>query len=368
MPDRFFYGYRAFFLPLKSSFCFKKWDNNPFQNVKHKVYLSQSPIKLLNLYHMNKYDKVKNMIGKTSTKRTITLCSPFASVIMLIITGCCNNPENKDEYPKFTDKSTPEWSYDQPFYVRPADGVKPIKTFDDQIVEYYTTKRLLQIPRPAVGNPRKAPRIAIWETKDGGMCWKKIGYFGLQQQYFPYEVRTDGTFGIRFIGPGIPPSECKPPKPHMNFFVDTVPPEITLFVSPDQDCYYPGQSIHVEWQAHDVNLAPDSVQVCICIDSKSQNLCWTPLNVCYPTFGDVDITIPDDAIDKTIMVRVTARDKAGNIGQAYSCPVNVVYETVTVEPEASTQPCSQPTTKACETQPAGHVLTTMPQTFPSLEK
>jgi hypothetical protein len=313
----------------------------------------------------------ENMIGKTSMKRTLMLCSPFLSVIILVIAGCCTNPEKGDECPKFSDKSTPEWSYDQPFYVKPADGVKPMKTFDGEIVEYYTTKRLLQIPRPAVGNSRKAPRIAIWVTKDGGMCWKKIGYFGLQQHYFPYEVRTDGTYGIRFIGPGIPPAECKPPKPHFNFYVDTTPPDITLFVSPDQDCYFPGQTIHVEWQAHDVNLTPDSVQVSICIDSKAQSLCWTPLNVSYPTSGGMDIAIPDDAIDKTIMVRVTARDRADNLGQAYSCPVNVVYETVTVESQtstqASTQPCSQPA-ETIETSQGSHVLTTMPQTFPSLEE
>jgi hypothetical protein len=270
--------------------------------------------------------------------------------------SCCTEPkkEGTKEAPALTDKATPEWSYDQPFYIKPADGVEPIKEFNGPVQEYYTSKRLLQIPRPAVSDTRKAPRTAIWLTKDNGLNWKRIGYFGLQQTYFPYEVMTDGIYGIRFIGPGIPPAECKPPKPHMIFYVDTTPPTVTVFISPDQECYYPGQMVHIEWKVADQNLSDEPIQVSVCMDSKAKDLCWTTLNQSYYAEGQADLVIPDDAIDKTLMVRVDVYDRAKNLGQGYSCPINVAFQATT-----------QPTTS---TAPSTQGVTTMPQTYPTLEK
>jgi hypothetical protein len=270
--------------------------------------------------------------------------------------SCCTEPkkEGTKETPALTDKATPEWSYDQPFYIRPADGVDPIKEFNSKVPEYYTSKRLLQIPRPDVSDTRKAPRTAIWVTKDNGMSWKRIGYFGLQQVYYPYEVMTDGTYGIRFIGPGIPPADCKPPKPHMIFYVDTVPPEVTVFISPDQECYYPGQMVHIEWKIADQNLSDEPIQVSVCMDSKAKDLCWAPLNQSYYAEGQADMVVPDDAIDKTLLIRVDVYDRAKNLGQGYSCPINVAFQSTT-----------QPTTS---TAPSTQGVTTMPQAYPTLEK
>lgn len=305
------------------------------------------------------------MIGPILTKSPVTFCFSFLFAIVPLIGGCCNSQE-KDEYPKLTDKATPEWSYDQPYYVKPADGVDSLENFDGRIVEHHTSSRLLQIPRPAVGDPKKAPRIAIWLTKDGGINWKRIGYFGLQQQYFPYEVRTDDVYGIRFMGPGIPPADCKPPRPHMNFHVDTTAPEVTVFISPDQDCYYPGQTIRVEWQAHDLNLAPELVEISICIDFKAKDLCWVPLVNSYPSFeGSFEFVIPEDAIDKTVMIRIVAKDKANNAGLGYSCPIDIVYETVSMIPTA---PAALQSTQAVENEQETQILTTMPQAFPTLEE
>jgi hypothetical protein len=308
--------------------------------------------------------------GLIMDKKRITILGLISSLVMVcfmlsLICGCCCC--KKEDEKLFSDSARPEWSYDQPFYVRSADADKPLQKFDRNPVEIYTQQRLLQIPRPEVGDAKKAPRIAIWMTKDNGIHWDRIGYFGLEQSIFSFEVEGDGDYGIRFIGPGIPPAKCKPPKPHMNFHVDSVPPSVAVFVQPDQECYYPGQTITVEWCATDPNLKPSSVEIGICIGSQNDKMSkWKKLESNYPMNGNLDLVIPDDAIDKTISIRVTAWDKAQNLGHGYSCPLSIVFE-----PEAActtTQPaCSQPANMV-ETAHGPQVLTTMPQTYPSMEK
>lgn len=301
-------------------------------------------------------------------KKQITLIGLMTSLAlaggMVTLTSCCCC-EKKEKL--FSDSARPEWSYDQPYYVKPAGAEKPLKIFDGPIPDIYTQQRLIQIPRPEVGDMKKAPRIAIWMTKDNGIHWDRIGYFGLEQTYFPFEVEGDGDYGIRFIGPGIPPAQCKPPKPHMNFHVDSIPPDIAVFVQPDQDCYYPGQTITVDWCITDPNLDPDSIEVGACIDKNySKVFKWEKLDAKYSASGALDLIIPDEAIDKILSIRVIARDKAKNLGHGYSCPLSVVFQPEDLP--CTTQPaCSQPT-NVVETDDGLQILTTMPQTYPSMEK
>ena len=281
-----------------------------------------------------------------------------STILIAGIFGC----ENRD---KFTVSPYPEWSYDKPFYYKPVDGVPALDTFSGKAPDIYTDKMLLEIPRPKAGDSKKAPRIAIWMTEDSGIHWKRIGFFGLQQPYFPYRVEKDGKYGIRFIGPGIPPAKCKPPKPHMNFYVDTVAPEVTVFVSPDEDTYTAGEMITLEWVATDLNLKENSVQISVCMNSDSAKLKWDALGGKHPCIDQAKLLIPDEAIDKTITIRVTAEDKAGNLGHGYSCPINIVYE------PPSTQPATKPAKasgKVITTPDGPQILTTMPADFPKLNE
>ncbi len=276
-----------------------------------------------------------------------------------LLLGC---PDEKRK--KFKDTANPEWAYDMPFYYKPVDGPKPLKDFVEPAPDIYVNKKLIQIPRPLIGDDRKGPRIAIWMTDDNGVHWEKIGYFGLQQHYFPYRVDEDGIYGIRFIGPGIPPAECKPPKPHMNYYVDTTPPEISVFISPDQEFYTPGQMITIDWSAIDENIKPESAKISVCLDSESANLRWDALGKVHYCIGSTQLVIPDEAIDKTLTIRVTAEDKAGNLGYGYSCQIPVMYEPAATQPAISTS-TTQPTTRTGSPKviisPEGpQVLTTMP--------
>lgn len=281
---------------------------------------------------------------------------------------------------EYKNAATPEWTFDRPFYIKPADSTKPVKNFDGPPKEIYTQKRELHIPRPAAGNPRKAPRVAIWLTKDNGLKWERIGYFGLQQSVFAFQVKRDGDYGIRFIGPGIPPAKCKPPKPHMVFHVDSEAPEITVFVEPDCEVYQPGQTLTIEWTSLDPNLKANDTRISVCLDHKGRELRWLDLGKSHPESGKLDLVIPKDAIDKTMVVRVSAVDQAENYGFGYSCLLPVVCEpTPTPAAAPATQPAKagpkkKPSVKISATQPAKGVVgpegpeipTSMPVSYPGL--
>ncbi len=274
------------------------------------------------------------MNQNNNSLKLFVLCSIAISFYSLS-SGC-------DKRKEFVDTANPEWAYDKPFYYKPTDGPMPLDNFAQPAPDIYINKKIIQIPRPKIGDDRKAPRVAIWVTDDNGIHWEKIGYFGLQQHYFSYPVEKDGTYGIRFIGPGIPPAKCKPPKPHMNFHVDTTPPEISVFISPDKEFYTPGDMITIDWTAIDENIIPLSAKISVCLDSESAHLRWDALGKRHHCIGSTQLVIPDEAIDKTLTIRITAEDKAGNIGYGYSCDIPVMYEP---EIPTSTQPVTQPSEK-----------------------
>ncbi len=292
--------------------------------------------------------KMRSRISRQVVRNLSIACVVALAIGLIPLAGCCQESEKKPREckpvkTKAKEDATPEWSYDAPFYVRPADGMPPITSFDRDPVEVYTRKRILQVPRPCIGDSRKAPRIALWMSKDRGIHWERIGYFGIQQSYFHYRLDKDGHYGIRFIGPGIPPAQCKPPKPHMLYIVDTKSPAITVYVRPDEEVYTVGQIVTVEWSASDPHLKPDSVKINLCVDCgcTTDELPWKCLGENLPVEGSMDIQIPADAVGKKLTIRVSALDKAGNLGHGFSCPLPVVEP----EPEPTTQPSTQPATQ-----------------------
>ncbi len=300
----------------------------------------------------------------TNQNRYLQICILIFTLCFL--TGC---PHKKDKL--FKDTAFPEWSYDKPFYYIPADPPPTVGKFPiSKPIEIYTNRKLIEIPRPKIGDIRKAPRIAIWLTPDNSLHWEKIGYFGLHQRFFPYIVDDDGNYGIRFIGPDIPPAKCKPPKPHMIFHVDTTPPLITVYISPDKEYYTAGDKITVTWLVDDINYVPNSTRISVCIDSETPELRWSELDKNYPETGSLNIIIPDIAIDKTMTIKVSAKDKAGNVSIGYSVEIPVIYQPPTTEP--TTKPSTatdQSSPKVIHTKDGPKVLTPPPpEEYPKLEK
>ncbi len=252
----------------------------------------------------------------------------LVAVVVWLTFGGAQPPDMLNAYP--------EWTYDAPFYIRPVQGplldtsVQPYMP-----LEYYVKDQMIQIARPPVGDPRKVPRIAIWLTRDGGMRWNNVGYFGRQQSYFPLRAKLDGDYAIRFMGPGIAPPSCRPPRPHRVYYVDTTPPKVTVFVSPAADAYAVGQIVTLQWTSEDKHLEDNSAQIGSCFNYETVELSWTKLGKWHATDSRVDIAIPEVAVHKSVVFRVSVSDKAGNLGHGFSCPLWVVL------PE-ELQPTSQP--------------------------
>jgi hypothetical protein len=284
-------------------------------------------------------------------------------IIVVGVSGC-----GKKE-PPYKSSSFPDWSYDKPFYFVPADSALPISDFKIDPKPTYTRNTLLSIPKPNISDNRKAPRTAIWVTKTDGMTWEKVGYFGLQQTHFVYHTDGDGYYGFRFIGPGIPPADTKPPKPHQTWIVDTEAPVIKVYVYPDQETYLPGDMITIEWSCEDENLDPETVKIAVCLDGQpSKTIVWKALSSHHQEYGTLDVEIPDEAVDKKLIVRVMARDLAGNGGIGYSVQLPVIFEppppptTQSTEGKVSLTPAAG-NGQSTDTQP----ITTLPHDYPGLE-
>lgn len=294
----------------------------------------------------------------------------LTSVLSIVIAGLCIvGCEKKQPDRGFANPSGPEWTFDQPFYVVSPDAPAGLVDLEADPTDVYVARHQLIIPRPKVNDPRKAPRTAIWATYDHGVNWEKLGYYGLQQEEFFYPVDKDAEIGIRFIGPKIAPAKCKPPKPHMIYHVDTTSPKITVFLSPNKEAYVPGDQITVEWQATDLNFKPESVKLGVCIDSEDTKFKWAFIGKVHPRVGREVIEIPTTAVHKTMKIRVTAEDLAGNVGIGYSCPIVVVLEAVpddvaSTQPASATQPTTQPAKSGAQVyiqnKEAPQILTTMP--------
>jgi hypothetical protein len=235
----------------------------------------------------------------------------------------------KAEKNKGPQASLPQWAYDAPYYFRPPAGVSPRPTERVEPQgkgEYYVNSRTVLIERPAGGVPLdRAPRIAVCAAPEGHSC-QLAGYFGLGQTHFPFVVKKDGNYEIRFEGPGTTDLPCPGPQAHRLYHVDTCPPAVTVCVDSQETDVPAGQQIEILWTVRDPNLDCKSVELAVCMNcTPAGQQCpgWQPLE----PVGDarsVRFTVPADMVGKSLQFRVAADDLAGNHGAGYSPVLNVL--------------------------------------------
>lgn len=289
----------------------------------------------------------------------------LALVLFNLPLGCCLLPKHQREAaaPPKPCAWYPEWAYDAPFYFKPAAEaeLKPLAVArgDGDTEHYYTNKRLIEIVRPENGvTADRAPRLAVYWSDTQGYYWQRSGYFGLGQTHFAMPVKGDGDYGIRFVGPGLPPSPTKPTAPHRIYHVDTRPPRIAMTVRPEQDAYAPGEVVTIEWTATDANPAEQAVRVAVSRDGEDswekpggeprRGSQWKLMPAAFADEGALAYTIPDDTAGRGIRLHVIATDRAGNVGRAESSVLNVAGSSERSEKAAPVQafaPVRAPRTK-----------------------
>lgn len=280
-----------------------------------------------------------------------------AMIALCMGQGCSDNGGAKKDAPKQSfdpDTQYPGWAYDAPMYYEPptprgdvGDEIGPQRPGDPS--HYFVRSHMLYIPRPEQKPDKRspmpelgprdskadlAPRIAVYRTETGGQDWERAGCFGLGQTCFVYPVDCDGVYGFRFVGPGLPPSKCTPPRPQVVYHVDTLKPQVVVHVEPNQAVYYVDQTVTIHWSATDTALAENPVSVSTCWESPDLTKArWTKLLDDQLADGSTTFVIPPDAVDREIVMRAAARDRAGNLGVGFSVPMPVTDEPPPPDPE-----------------------------------
>ncbi len=262
----------------------------------------------------------------------------LATVVFSFFLGACSGLPapfaRKDKTPR-SDKDAsfdppnqyPEWAYNQPNYVKPAAELTPeVKARPNDPLHYFTREKVVMIRRPAGYTPEEVPQVALYWTDNNGFHWHKAGYFGREQTFFPFEVEEDGDYGIRFIGPGQEPAKETPAFPERVYHVDTSPPEVEVFIEPEQTWYTPGQTITISWTAKDYHLIENSVTISMAMDFTADDHKPIEVQRDLADAGSISYEIPSEAVDHEIRFRVEAMDRAANLGLAYSYALQVVSD------------------------------------------
>ncbi|MFH1417526.1 MAG: hypothetical protein ABII12_04470 [Planctomycetota bacterium] len=266
---------------------------------------------------------------------------PLVSFLFIVIaaSGCNKRPapfEVEDRTP-VADRDAefdppnlyPEWAYDSEHYMRPAEDLQPEpRVKRDDPLHYFTNERVVMIRQPSGYTPENTPRVAVWWTDNNGFHWQKAGYFGRQQTHFPFEAEDDGDYGVRFVGPGQPSAEQVSAYPERVYHIDTTPPEVEVWIEPEQSWYHVGQTITIAWRAEDYHLTEYPVCIGMLMDFSAERRELVELQRDLADEGSITYEIRSDALDHEVRFRVDALDRAGNLGIAVSHALQIVEESL----------------------------------------
>lgn len=253
--------------------------------------------------------------------------------VAVLLAGC----ELADENPKWSpSQDYPSWAYDAPFYHRPSEDLPVSETIGSGIPVYYSSNISFFVKHCHGYQVLGVPRMALWCSTNAGTDWQRAGYFGAEQTHFLFQAAGDGPHWLRFVGPGQGIVQSPPGQPHRIYVVDTTPPQIELEVDPppfEKDehgekvphIYGAGEEVVVSWQVRDANLDPDSMYLATTFATFPDNVVWQKFPVNLEPSGQMRVPIPAEAAGRPgqrapggIRFRVEARDKAGNLGYAFT--------------------------------------------------
>lgn len=205
-------------------------------------------------------------------------------------------------------------------------------------MHYYANQRIAMIARPARYNASELARVEVWWTDNNGFHWHKAGRFEQGQAFFPLDVREDGDYGVRFVGPGEEPAQRVLAFPERTYHVDTVQPEVQVLIDPEQADYHVGDLVSIDWMVQDFQLEKHPVTIEVLYDRGDTDTGPVEFQRDLPDEGTVAYSIPPEALGREITFRIEARDRSGNLGIAYTGALRVVEDPMAVaEAEAEAE-------------------------------
>lgn len=218
----------------------------------------------------------------------------------------------------------PEWAFDQPEFVRPAAAPTPEPPArGTDPAHFFTNKRTVMVQQPTGYTPEETPRVAIYYSDDNGFNWKRAGFFGREQSFFPLETDKDGDYGVRFVGPGQAPAEHTPARGERVYHVDTGLPQVEIHIDPEKALYKVGENIRIVWAARDPHLEQFPVRLGMLMDFTAMSRDLIELQRDLPDEGSIEYRISSETAGHEIVFRAEALDRAGNLGLAYSHALQV---------------------------------------------
>ena len=256
----------------------------------------------------------------------------LALVMAMFVTGCEVCDENPDWDPQ---SDYPSWTYDKPYYYRPSEDLPVAEVVGESIPVYYAGNKQFFVKHSSGYQVPGTPRLAIWHSTSAGENWARAGYYGVEQTHFLFHAETDGTYWVRFVGPGQGVAAASPGTPHRIYVVDTTRPAIDISLEPpatEKDkkgneiphIYAVGSMVEVRWCVHDANLVTDSVHMATTVGTFPENAVWTRFPLSLPATGAMKVSVPPEAAGRQgrgggrMRFRIEATDKAGNVNFAFS--------------------------------------------------
>lgn len=165
--------------------------------------------------------------------------------------------------------------------------------------------RLEQVGASGVG------KVEIWITADQSQSWQKLSEDVERKSPATIELPGEGVYGITLVVSngrgfgGTPPNSGDAPDTWVE--VDMTRPTVELKEIRGGGTEDPG-SLHITWNAHDRNLAPDAVDLYFAANREGP---WSPIAKGLRSDGHYRWAPPIN-VGSQVYVRLVARDLAGN--------------------------------------------------------
>lgn len=192
----------------------------------------------------------------------------------------------------------------------------------DTIIETYVNQReFLVTVAPADEESRNAKSAELYQALDPQREWKRLGACetvrkGGEPRFLRVvTVETDGIYYYT-SRPVVGEGESVPPpagsRPQAMVIVDTLPPVVELLEPRDGATPTAGSDVRLRWVARDENIAENPVSIAYSVDGGET---WVGVADGLPSAGTSEWNIPGQ-LSGPLLLRVLARDRAGNVGLA----------------------------------------------------
>jgi hypothetical protein len=248
-----------------------------------------------------RYQMIKNSLG---IKTTLEPAGPTPAVLADAKANRDGPTVAKDDVPRLQVGPTPP-RFDAP----PARP--PVRLVNNRSVaiEFEVTRFGLS----------KVKTVELWVTRSNGGAWHKMDEMAGSQSPFRARLGSDGEYGFKLVFES--ESGMRSPAPRMGQIpdlvleLDTTPPQLAIFAPrpvPDQ----PGKVI-LSWSMTDTN--PDRSSAATRLEYSADGQTWQPIELPggRPSWDTYEWTLPPGVPPK-VLLRLTARDKAGNVATAAS--------------------------------------------------